>query len=153
MRRAVIKAERILLKLRELFASGKQPPYDIDRVVKDDLLNVLDIDLTTTLPPPSHGNGTPDAARMPFLLLLSTKFDDASGVPLPAFLSNYARPHTPPTFHWPAWLLVKLTSAAPGSFPAVCIEGHIYKDGAMVGNNPVDYGFQEAARLLSGGRA
>mmetsp|Transcript_23460 Transcript_23460/g.59912 ORF Transcript_23460/g.59912 Transcript_23460/m.59912 type:complete len:102 (-) Transcript_23460:329-634(-) len=58
-------------------------------------INVLDIDLTTTLPPPSHGNGTPDAARMPFLLLLSTKFDDASGVPLPAFpLQLRAPAHT-----------------------------------------------------------
>ena len=41
-------------------------------------------------------------------------------------------------------------AGAPGSFRAICMDGDIYQDGAMVGNNPVVHGFQEAVRLLGG---
>ena len=142
--RAIIKAERVLYKLRDLLAAGK--PYDIDRVVKEDLLLVLDIDLMTTLPTPTRGDGSAGSA-MPFLFLLSTKIAE-SGRPLPTLLTNYAVANKLPTLHWPVWQLVKLTSAAPGTFQAVCIGGDVYQDGALVANNPVLHGFNEAQRLL-----
>lgn len=141
-----MKAERILLKLRELFAGGA-PPYQVDQLVKEDMLNVLDIDLETPLPPPTRGDGTPGSA-MPYLFLLSAKIGESGG-PLPALLSNYAVANTQPTMHWPVWLLVKLTAAAPGTFRAVCMGGDVMRDGALVANNPVFQGVNEAVRLLS----